>query len=74
MRHSSWTLLLVPLTLPLVFLCVPGTMKPTDRSNPAAEATYESPPPEASVSPEIPDPDIDSGEEHSGDGSEGLFR
>jgi hypothetical protein len=24
MRHSSWTLFLVPLALPLVFLCFPG--------------------------------------------------
>lgn len=27
MRHSSWTLFLVPLALPLVLLCFPGQLK-----------------------------------------------
>jgi len=38
MRHSSWTLFLVPLALPLVFLCFPGASKP---SHPAASVAAE---------------------------------
>lgn len=42
MRHSSWTLFLVPLAIPLVFLCLPGSMKSTDRSGPSEGEAYES--------------------------------
>ena len=41
MRHSSWTLFLVPLTLPLALLLLPGSMNSTDRSGPAAGTGYE---------------------------------
>jgi hypothetical protein len=30
MRHSAWTLWLVPLALPLVLLCIPGSREPLD--------------------------------------------
>ena len=30
MRHSAWTLWLVPLALPLALLCVPGAREPMD--------------------------------------------
>ncbi len=42
MRHSSWTLFLVPLAIPLVFLCLPGSMKSTDRFGPSQGEVYES--------------------------------
>lgn len=31
MRHSSWTLFLVPLALPLVLICFPGALKQVNR-------------------------------------------
>ena len=40
MRHSSWTLFLVPLALPLVLL-LPGAMKSPGPADPVATATYE---------------------------------
>jgi hypothetical protein len=30
MRHSAWTLWLVPLALPLVLVCIPGSRDPLD--------------------------------------------
>jgi hypothetical protein len=30
MRHSAWTLWLVPLALPLVLFCIPGSREPLD--------------------------------------------
>lgn len=30
MRHSAWTLWLVPFSLPLVLLCIPGSREPLD--------------------------------------------
>ena len=40
MRHSSWTLFLVPLALLLVLL-LPGATKNTDATDPVVEARYE---------------------------------
>jgi hypothetical protein len=40
MRHSSWTLFLVPLALPLVLL-LPGALKNEDPAGPVARAGYE---------------------------------
>ena len=41
MRHSSWTLFLVPLALPLVLLCCPGGTTVSHRSAPAVESAQE---------------------------------
>jgi hypothetical protein len=30
MRHSAWTLWLVPLVMPLALLCIPGAREPLD--------------------------------------------
>ena len=35
MRHSSWTLFLVPLALPLVLICFPVALKSLDSVDPA---------------------------------------
>ncbi len=40
MRHSSWTLLLVPLALALMAFLFPGSTKSSNRADPTA-ATYE---------------------------------
>ncbi len=32
MRHSSWTLFLVPLALPLVFFCFPGAARQVNQT------------------------------------------
>jgi len=40
MRHSSWTLFLVPLALPLVLL-LPGAAKKEDPASPVAKPSYE---------------------------------
>lgn len=40
MRHSSWTLFLVPLAL-LPVLLLPGATKNTDQKDPVVEARYE---------------------------------
>jgi len=74
MRHSSWTLFLVPLTLPLVFLCIPGSMKPTVRTDPAAGSAYESLQEENASRPDIPGLSMGFDEEASGEISEALFR
>lgn len=65
MRHSSWTLFLVPLALPLVLLFLPGSMNSTDQSNPSAGAPYEQ------VQEMIPVAPIESA---SGEISEALFK
>lgn len=41
MRHSSWTLFLVPLALALVILCMPGTLKTTSRTDSLSEDVVE---------------------------------
>ena len=41
MRHSTWTPFLVPLALPLVLLCIPGTSKPEDTQVPAEQPASE---------------------------------
>ncbi len=74
MRHSSWTLFLVPLALPLVFLCMPGSMKSPGHENPSAGDPYESPRLETLSFPEIPGLSMGSGEEASGEISEALFK
>lgn len=38
MRHSAWTLWLVPLVLPLVLLCVPGSRSPVSQPPAPVEA------------------------------------
>jgi len=74
MRHSSWTLFLVPLALPLLFLFMPGSMKSSGHENPAAGDTYESPRQESLSFPEIPGLTMGSSEEASGEISEALFK
>ena len=74
MRHSSWTLFLVPLTLPLVFLCIPGSTKPTDRTDPAAGNAYESLQEDKPSRLEIPGLSLGSGEDPSREISEALFK
>ena len=41
MRHSSWTLFLVPLVLPLVLLLIPGARRSLDQSDSSGGTTYE---------------------------------
>jgi hypothetical protein len=41
MRHSSWTLFLVPLALPLVLLCFPGSLKQVNQSPAETGAAVE---------------------------------
>lgn len=43
MRHSAWTLWLVPLALPLVLLCIPGSMEPLDSQAREDRVTHEFP-------------------------------
>jgi hypothetical protein len=74
MRHSSWTLFLVPLALPLVFLCMPGAMKSTGQTNPTAGDTHGSTQQESPAGPEIPGLSMGSGEHASGEISEALFK
>jgi len=74
MRHSSWTLFLVPLALPLVFLCLPGSMKCPVEAAPASVEAYESLGQEAQSRPEIPGLSMGSGEEASGDISEAFYK
>ena len=74
MRHSSWTLFLVPLTLPLVFLCIPGSMRSPDQSDPVAEEAYQGLHQENPSHPEVPGLSFGSRDEASGETSEALFR
>ena len=37
MRHSSWTLFLIPLTLPAVLLCLPGARQSVDENGSAVQ-------------------------------------
>ena len=74
MRHSSWTLFLVPLALPLVFLCIPGSMKSTDRPDPSAGEAYEHLQEEAPASLEVTGLSLGSGENASGEISEAFFK
>jgi hypothetical protein len=41
MRHSSWTLFLVPLALPLVLLLFPGARRTLEGGNSDARPAYE---------------------------------
>ena len=52
MRHSSWTLFLVPLALPLVLFCFPGTARQVDQT-PAPLAEVQEVVQETAVSPNI---------------------
>jgi hypothetical protein len=74
MRHSSWTLFLVPLTLPLVFLCIPGSTKPTDQTDPGAGTAFQSLQEENLSRLEIPGLSLGSGEDASREISEALFK
>ncbi len=74
MRHSSWTLFLVPLALPLVFLCIPGSMKSMDRSDPSAGESYERLQEEIPSSLEVTGLTLGSGENVSGETSEAFFK
>jgi len=74
MRHSSWTLFLVPLTLPLVFLCIPGSMEPTHQADPGARDAYESLQEGNPSRSEILGLSMGSGEEASTEISEALFK
>ena len=74
MRHSSWTLFLVPLTLPLVLLCLPGSMRSGGNDAPAVGQAYEH---LQEADPSTPDPGVvslGSGDEGSGRTSEALFK
>jgi len=74
MRHSSWTLFLVPLALPLVFLCIPGSMKSTDRSDPSAGKAYERLQERTPLSLEVTGLPLGPGENASGEISEAFFK
>jgi len=41
MRHSSWTLFLVPLALPLVLLLLPGARRSLDGGNADSRPVFE---------------------------------
>ena len=74
MRHSSWTLFLVPLALPLVFLFLPGSMKSSvETSSPAGENS-ELVQDQLSLPPDGGGAYTGSLEEKPGDVSEGLFK
>lgn len=74
MRHSSWTLFLVPLTLPLLLFCLPGSMRSGGKDPGEGGQVYE----------RIQEPDLSahdgtvislgSGEEGSWGAPEALFR
>ncbi|MFH1763235.1 MAG: hypothetical protein ABIF09_03490 [Gemmatimonadota bacterium] len=74
MRHSSWTLFLVPLAMPLVFLCLPGSMKSTDRTGPLAGEAYESLQDGDPSKLEVTEPSLGSSENVSLEIPEALFR
>ena len=74
MRHSSWTLFLVPLTLPLVLLCLPGSMKSGGTNAATIGEVYEH---VLELDPSIPELTMISrgeGDEGSGEPSEALFK
>ena len=74
MKHSSWTLFLVPLTLPLALLFLPRSINSADRSGPSAGTSHE-------VIQELSLPNLEeigpiqgSGDARSGEDSEALFK
>ena len=74
MRHSSWTLFLIPLTLPLVLLCVPGS---TNSGETPASAGYEvlgEVPEQALTYRDFPTISLKSGDDAQGETSEALFK
>ena len=74
MRHSSWTLLLVPLALALVILCMPGTLKTTSRIDPPAEESVEAMEEERPVLSEAIGASFGSGGDTFQDSPESLYK
>jgi hypothetical protein len=74
MRHSSWTLFLVPLALPLVCFCFPGAMKTAEHETPASVEVQEIASDNASTLPESVALGGASGEDSPGSRSESLFQ
>ena len=74
MRHSSWTLFLVPLALAAFILIMPGALKTTNRSDSSptesVEILQDDP---ASVS-EAPNAEFGSGGDTFQDLSESLYK
>jgi len=74
MRHSSWTLFLVPLTLPLVLLCLPGSMGSGGEGTAEDGQVYEFLQETDPSASEVTVISLGSGEEGSRRTSEALFR
>jgi hypothetical protein len=74
MRHSSWTLFLVPLTLPLVLLCVPGSTQPGETPASAGYEVLGEVPEQALTDMDLPTISLKSGDDSRGETSEALFK
>ena len=74
MRHSSWTLFLVPLALALVILCMPGTLKTTSRIDSPSKGMVEFVQDEPTALSEAVTSGFGSGGETSQESSESLYK
>ncbi len=74
MRHSSWTLFLVPLVLALVVLLLPGTTTSPDSPDPMGGAVYSQVLEEGFSRTETPVPASGSAEETTQSDSEALYK
>ena len=74
MRHSSWTLFLVPLALPLVLLCFPGSLRQVDQSPAETGVAVELAQELATPSLTPPGATAGSPDETSSEPSESLYR
>jgi len=74
MRHSSWTLFLVPLALALVVILLPGSTTSSDRSDPAGRAGYGQILEESLSRPEAPVISSSNADELTQSDSEALYK
>ena len=74
MRHSSWTLFLVPLALALVVMLLPGATTSPDLPDPVGRAVFSQSLEESLPRPETPAPASGSAEEVTQSDSEALYK